>query len=280
MKLFIDKNISDQDLVLTLKKDDASYPLTKIISIGLEKDQFNGYRLSSQVSIPDGEYDIFINGIDVKSKVSITDTSSLIDEHEPIYIIGRQINPVTTTILAQDANSQQFTFYIKKKYDGISFLDEDKRVYIDYIPVDKNDLNIEMEDGEVKTVEFLSDPISEIIYNNVIPPDGQEGEWVVLKWNLPYPVTKTAGRVTFALSVVDPTNNRYYTWQTLPSSFEISANIGYRDGINLSPKEESIFADLSERVASIEDSLGNQTDEDAENDVEVIFEGGNASTVV
>jgi len=54
----------------------------------LEKNDFYGYQLSSRVSVPNGEYTFKIGNLEIESFI-IQGDETLIDEHEPIYIIGR-----------------------------------------------------------------------------------------------------------------------------------------------------------------------------------------------
>jgi hypothetical protein len=131
--------------------------------------------------------------------------------------------------------------------------------------------------------EFISDPAI-VITEDIIPPNGQEGEWIMLKWNLPYLATKMAGTVRFAVSVIDHYGDeRSYTWQTFPSSFNVSQNIGLRTGLTLTPADESILGELVDNmqtlqtdVDAIEMYLGEQTDEDPANDKEILIIGGGA----
>lgn len=272
-KLFVSKTIKD-NIDLTLEGANGTYPLIKTLSKPLEKTEYLGYQLYSRVNVPDGIYSIMATGINAEAALELEGNNTLTDEHDAILVIGRNINPITTPILAQDINSQQFTFYIKKKYDGVSFID-DKQVFFDYIPVDPKDLP----DGSA----FISDPAI-IITEDVIPPNGQEGEWIILKWNLPYLATKTVGTVRFAISVVDKFGDeRSYTWQTFPSSFKVSQNIGLRTGLTLTPADKSILGELVNNmqtlqtdVDAIEMYLGEQTDEDPANDKEILLIGGGA----
>ena len=273
-KLFVSKTITD-NIDLTLEGANGTYPLIKTLSNPLEKAEYLGYKLYSRVNVPDGAYSVIATGVDAEVTLELEGNNALTDEHDAVLIIGRNINPISTQILAQDINSQQFTFYIKKKYDGVSFIDETKRIFFDYIPVDPNDLP----EGK----EFISDPAI-VITEDIIPPNGQEGEWIMLKWNLPYLATKMAGTVRFAVSVIDHYGDeRSYTWQTFPSSFIISQNIGLRTGLTLTPTDESILDELVDNVQTlqtdvdaIEMYLGEQTDEDPANDKEILLIGGGA----
>ena len=279
-KLFIAKTISEEAIDITLKKGTETYPLIKTLSPALEKNDYLGYKLSSRIHVPDGMYTISATNISATATVELINNQELVDEDDAILVIGRNINPVMTQVVAQDINSQQLTFYIKRKYDGISFLtteeaEEHKEVYFDYIPVDPADLP----DGKA----FLSDRAI-VISEDIIPPNGQEGEWIMLKWNLSSIATKTAGVVKFAISVTDQFGDeRSYTWQTLPSSFTVYPNLGFRTGITITPAEESVFTELvnnvrvlKDDVNAIEEFLGDQTDTDPDNDEEILFVGGGA----
>lgn len=275
-KLFIAKSIENSaSLLMNIQLiGNGIYPLIATQKNSLEKNDFYGYQLSSRVSVPNGEYTFKIGNLEIESFI-IQGEKTFIDEHEPIYIIGRQINPITAQIVAEDANSQQFTFYIKKKYDGVSFVDESKAIYADYIPVNKEDLPL--------NTNFLSDRLA-IVYENAIPPHEQESEWILLKWSLPYLATKTAGVVNFQISVINAYgDNREYTWQTLPSSFKVSKNLAPRGDTILTPEETTILSELiddvneiKEDVNALEVFVGNQADDDLGNDFEILISGGSA----
>lgn len=275
-KLFIAKSIENSaSLLMNIQLiGNGIYPLIATQKDSLEKNDFYGYQLNSRVFVPNGEYIFKIGNLEIESFI-IQGDKTLIDEHEPIYIIGRQINPIAAQIVAEDANSQQFTFYIKNKYDGVSFIDESKAIYADYIPVNKEDLPL--------NTNFLSDRLA-VVYEDIMPPYGQESEWILLKWSLPYLATKTAGVVNFQISVINAFgDSREYTWQTLPSSFKVSKNLAPRGDTVLTPEETSILADLiddvneiKEDVNALEVFVGNQADDDLGNDFEILISGGSA----
>lgn len=283
-KLFISKKIENEELNSLLSnirlENNGIYFLQAVSSVALEKNDYLGYRLYSKVAIPNGSYSFKIGNL-VFENFEILGNEELIDQHDPIYVIDRRINPITTTIVAQDANSQQITFYINKKYDGVSFIDDSKIVYADYIPLD---LNERKQSGEISPeVNFFSDKL-EVVYESIEPPVGRVGEWIMLKWNLPYAVTKLAGIIHFAISIVDKSGDtRTYTWQTLPSSFTISANLAQRGDTVLTPEDTSKLTELVEQVNvlqtdvdNLETFLGNQSDNEPENDAEVVIGGGGA----
>lgn len=279
LKLFISKKIKNTDSILIeLVGNQLTYVIEKVRKTSLEKNDYYGFQLLSRVPVLNDSYQVVIKYNDDSipcGTITVENKQQLEDEHDPVLVVGRKIGEITSPIVAQDANSQQIEFFIKRKYDGISFLDESKIIYIDYVPVDKKT-------SKGEPVEFLSDKIKEIF--EVQPPAGYEGEWLLLKWTLPYEATRLAGEVKYAISVIDMSNDtRIYTWQTFPSSFVVHENIGFRQEIVLTPEDESKLTELvreintlKENVLDIENILGYQTDSDSDNDVEIIFSGGTA----
>lgn len=269
-KLWVHTSLNLQDIDLTLVfEGQFFYPLTIIKDASLNKNNYNGYRLMSEASLGNGIYSLMINQVLTDYNISISAEESLIDEHEPVYIIGRYINPIKTQIVEQDVNSQQIRFYIKKKYDGISFLDNSKKIFVDFIPVDGK---YTLPDGSLTDIAgptpFLSD---EITIDNIIElekaPQGQVGEWLCLIWNLPYDAMRKAGTVKFDVSVIDESEEtRAYTWQTLPSSYAVLPNLGFRSALVHVPEIENSMAQLTRDVRDIETMLGMQSDDDPNND--------------
>jgi hypothetical protein len=74
----------------------------------LDKQNYFGYRLTSDRPIPANSYMLSVNGnwMDGSGLYYYASQQVLADEHSPIYIIGRKIDLITTQIVAQDANSQ------------------------------------------------------------------------------------------------------------------------------------------------------------------------------
>lgn len=282
IKLFVANSYitSVSQILAQGKSDSKTYVLTIMPDAGLDKTNYKGYRLIPVTAIPtDQTYRLFVEEVDLGKDFTFTDAAGhLSDEHTPAYVIGRQISAINTEILAQDANSQQLTFYMRKKYDGVSFITPDKRILFDYIPVDPKDLEDAAVEGLVPN--FLSDEAI-VITEGVIPPDQQQGEWIMLKWNLPYQATKTAGIVKFAISVVAKSGDeRTYTWQTEPSSFSVLENLAPRLGIVLTSENKDPLTQLTNRVENIETFLGNNTDDDPINDQELVIGGGNANEYI
>ena len=101
-KLFIEKSINNQKELIAeilLSNESSSYPLFAEQSSALEKNEFFGYRLVSRVSVPSGTYSLKIGDYKLDDFV-IEEQETLIDEHDPVYIIGRKINPIKTEVVA------------------------------------------------------------------------------------------------------------------------------------------------------------------------------------
>jgi hypothetical protein len=96
-KLFIAKSIDDKTSLLSniLLEGNGFYPLIAVPSTALAKNDFEGYRLTSRINIPNGTYTFRIGALSIESFV-VESNETLIDEHEPVYVIGRKINPITT----------------------------------------------------------------------------------------------------------------------------------------------------------------------------------------
>ena len=110
-KLFISKSIPNQDkAIFSLTREEFTYPLKAVKIDSLEKNEFYGYKLTTISALNDGSY--YFNATFENEETLVSDAlviesnDDLIDEHDPVLIIGRRINPVTTEILQQDLGSQ------------------------------------------------------------------------------------------------------------------------------------------------------------------------------
>ena len=107
-KLFISKDIQGEDLNILLSTikliGSGSYYLNAVLNTSLEKNDYFGYRLYSKVPVNNGNYTFEIGSLSIEG-FEVQGNEELIDQHDPIYIIDRKINPITTTIVAEDANS-------------------------------------------------------------------------------------------------------------------------------------------------------------------------------
>lgn len=281
IRLFISNDFSTEKPSVSLVN---SHEFIVEEDLSIAKNSFKGYRLWAKQTIPEGAYSFIINTEEGQSEtdlINLKEKQLLEDEHEVILIKDRKISPVTTTIVAGDLNSQQLTFYIKRKYDGISFLDESKKIYFDYIPINKEDRTlIDETTGEKIELPFVSSDDVIVAFMEE-PPIGQEGEWMAVKWNLPASATNTRGSVKFAMSVIE--DGKKYVWQTLPSSFVVSEGIGPRfvstpiNGTFITTEELfNSINNVENRVDEVEELLGYQADDNIDNDVEVIIGGGGA----
>ena len=157
---------------------------------------------------------------------------------------------------------------MRAKYDGVSFLNESKKVYIDFIPVDTSILTI-----EGKTFDFLSMELKNI--TPISAPNGSDEQWMALKWKVPYVITKDAGTVPFQITIAEMNDEQLlsYIWQTFQSSITISKNIGFRAGLNVQPETE-IVNTIIKRIEDLEEVVGYQSDDIADNDKIVILDCG------
>lgn len=279
-RLFVLKELNITPTRLDFFTEESIFLITPIPSEALVKKGYDGYYLSTRSAMPLEDYSIRIH-YDTAARASqeleysgtVEISNDLEDEHEIIMIKDRTISPVTTTMIAGDRNSQQLRFYIKKCYDGISFLDESKTIVVDFIP--HKDL---LPEGKT----FYSSLVTAVLDDP--EPEGESGDWILLKWNIPYIATAKAGTVKFALAVLGAN----YVWQTKPSSFTVAESIGLRENGTLTPEEYSQLEEIMENldilqqdvdvlqqdVVAIEETLGNQTDDDENNDEYVIINGG------
>lgn len=152
-------------------------------------------------------------------------------------------------LVKDDSLSQIMRFSIDEYYDGMSFLDSTKEIYVDYIPVDF--------DAAVEGKDFLSDKVFKR------EPDPCNPGRVLLYWLVPSRVTQEAGEVIYALSIINQEQN--YVWQTLTSKLSVLPNIGNRPDnpvIPDDPEDDPIIPtpddlDLAQRVSELENFVAN-----------------------
>ena len=105
----------------------------------------------------------------------------------------------------------------------------DKNIYIDYI-----------QDKEVRNISIPKD------YIDLETIEGTQ--YIVIKWAVPYSITKKAGTVSFDISASDLIASsgsgesfepkRQYVWQTKPSKLVIVDNLGPRNSIPLDDDDD------------------------------------------
>lgn len=146
-------------------------------------------------------------------------------------------------LLEEDCLSECMTFKIEKFYDGVSFFDDSKSIFVDYVPAKFS--------PEEKDISFFSDEIhskTEIIENDI--------SYLLLKWVIPQRALRDAGTLKIALSVQNHSDlENYYIWQTLPASFTIEKNIGNRTSYEATPDTVVSLSSLSEAIKEINDYL-------------------------
>lgn len=151
-------------------------------------------------------------------------------------VTDRIIKPGKVNFIEQDSHSECVSFKIRRCYDGVSLLDENKVAAVDFIPAvwDEKDNN----------VSFLSSAIqSKVELDN---------EWMLLKWSVPQRVVRDAGKIKLALSIITPSQKDdngniikdLYIWQTEPVEVIVRPNIGDRN--NSENADEENFNTLDE----------------------------------
>ena len=254
IKLYISKDYNKIPKSINLYYEDKESDIGKYLSYDLSvvedgtTTNYNQYKLTSATSIPGYSYTITIkfndgSSIIIENTVLITN-DVLVDEHSPLEVHERTIvvSKNSNILVAQDSRSQCITFMIKEKYDGISFLDQTKEIFVDFIPV-----GYKPDEGEPA---FFSDLIK---VREWMPKVNESDEqWILLKWIVPFAATKTAGDVTIALAVLD---NATYIWQTVPTKLTVLPNIGLRPAVPVTPEGEPASENFVEYLGSLEDRI-------------------------
>lgn len=212
----------------------------------LETSNYIGYSINSMTAFPAKEYQCSLKFSD-STEITLAPlklyNNYAADEHGALRVNERTIDVShnTNTLVAEDNLSQVITFLIKEKYDGISFLDDTKKVCVEYVPV-----------GYVPAEgykDFYSDEISVKYYAADVE---EEERWMYLKWKVPRAATYYAGQMPFAISVTD---NEGYVWQTIPAYLTILPNIGRRNGTAPEAPSED-YSTLESRVVALEEFSG------------------------
>lgn len=283
IKFYISKDLSYSELILKLTQERSVYPFLlrqidsvknyNIFSIWFTQSTFLKERPYDLIITFD-ETDIQIGNIKLFAieyndasimtfnmrRSSITNNYGLTDSDEPVDIVGREIkiNNNQNQIVAEDNISQLITFRMPRFYEGIDLME--KEIYVDYIPL--NNKNV------------VSDRISSD-YITETSIEGDETAYILIPWVIKYEITKKAGIIPFAISIIDNletlTNGRQYVWQTFPSSLVIQNNLGERASIPLSPGEVSPSEEILQRIAKIETLTENDIDVDSSSGMMTIY---------
>lgn len=210
---------------------------------------YNAFIINPQSSFSKHAYNciiIFNDNTELKLESTLLINDNYIeDEHKALRVIKRHI--ITTDnenlLVAQDSRSQQITFEIKKCYDGVSFLDNSKIVYVDFIPVGYAPTSAAEPAFFSKRIEQKED----------FEENGEQ--WMRLKWTVPFKATKIAGSLPIALAITD---NAGYVWQTVPTSLTIQRNIGLRPAIPVEPTDDiTMVEEISDRLLTLEEFVAN-----------------------
>lgn len=228
----------------------------------LDLKNYAGYRVSATNAFPAKQYTCSVVVNEVKYAVGARTfgfaNNTQTDEHNALVVNDRTITVVNQNVMliAEDHLSQEITFLIKEKYDGISFLDDTKVVYVDFVPI-----GYVPREGEPA---FFSDSD---ITRSYAPSQGDEN-WIYLRWRVPKSATYNPGNLPIALSVLGSDG---YVWQTAPAYLQILPNIGRRgtEEPTAPTDPDAILTILDERVAAIEENyiaLTSSADSSGEND--------------
>ena len=250
IKFYISKELSDLTPSVKLRRYRNIYPFT--LALDSVATNYNVYKvaITQPVSLSSTSYDlavmlgsqeIAVNDVKLASmhytayavEAVVNDEYKagesqdptiypygLTDDHAPIDIIDRDImvSKNQNVLVAEDNVSQCIRFRMARYYDGIDLYD--KHIYIDYI-----------QDDEVRHIKIPKDYIDLETIEKV--------QYIIIKWAVPYSITKKAGTVTFGISASDLIAisgtgesfepKRQYVWQTKPSKLIITENLGPRN---------------------------------------------------
>lgn len=206
----------------------------------------------------------------LENKAKEKETGILMVQDKTIVALNQEV-----ALVAEDHLSQEITFLIKENYNNFSLLDDSKKVYVDYIPV-----------GYVSPAgqpTFLSD---DNLSRSFAYCDEDGNNWLYLKWRVPGMVTQKAGRVPFALAILEAN----YIWQTQPAILTVYPNIGFRGSelpvVPSDPESDEALSELEERIANIEENylsmagVGNEfgiVSSADDGDDEILIGGGSAN---
>lgn len=309
IKFYIAKTFVDNDIWLDLVK------LSNTYSFLLEKEEeaanYFIYKVvfTQTVHLSEREYYLVLNiGENDKVKIGAVKLAAIdyvapvrmmmmraiaeegmTDWHEPIEIVDRDIIMTNNqnVLLAQDNISQMITFKMHRYYENIDL--SAKNIWIDFIdPASQELRHIHLYDPNPEEGEDYSDNI-EIL-------DSESGRaqdaYMLLKWVVPYAITKKAGRIKFAISAIGDnlaSINVYYVWQTKPAELIIQPNLALRDELpeNVDTDELSIISELADSVNNLQQQVNEIQESDVysvdfgdKNDGEVILDAGGAEEEV
>lgn len=232
-----------------------------------------GYSIKAKEScIPAGTYNCtFTLGSSTINLENIKFTSGLVDEHAPVYVRNRRIGEITTPIIAGDKRSQQIVFYIQKCYDGISFLDNSKQVWVKYIPL--------LQTGSEQIHSCKAE-----IYDIYPDPDLDGIDWVKVVWNVPDEVMNADGEIRFAIVITNKLGGGEttyeYIWQTFPSTLTIYEGLGAFPELPIEEEDmDSVATILTNKIIELESDVARLESMDLDNNSEneeFILGGGGA----
>lgn len=309
IKFYIAKTFVDNDIWLDLVK------LSNIYSFYLEKEEevanYYIYKVvfTQTVHLSEREYDLVLN-IGENDRVKIGEVKlaaidyvapirmmmmraiaekEMTDWNEPVEIVDRNIIMTNSqnVLLAQDNISQMITFKMHRYYENIDL--SAKNIWIDFIDPASGELkHIHLYDPSPAEGEDYSANI-EILDQEVVD---NKSAYMLLKWVIPYAVTKKAGKVKFAISAIGEnlaSINVYYIWQTKPAELIIQPNLTLREELpeNIDTDELSVIKELADSVNNLQVQVNEIQESDVysvdfgdKNDGEVVLDAGGAEEEV
>ena len=228
------------------------------------------------------QYAETMSTLSLRKNVALEDYNpyGLIDDEEPIEISDDRIimmRKSKNTIMAEDNVSEILTFRVKQYQDNIDL--NSKAIYFDYIALDD-------EKQEIKSLPIYSRAIETMTVGNTQTP------YLLLRFAVPYILTKQSGEIHFAISAIDEGLNSgdenyeepaMYVWQTQPAKLTILSNLGKRPFTPITPENETpSLTPVLERLGAAEQDIvaikGSDIYELDENptDDEIILSGGGA----
>lgn len=203
-----------------------------------------------------------IAAVNLSEQIALVGThtthDTLVDEGDPIPIVGRtiQMPTLTNVIVAKDANSQVLTFTIDRYQDGIDI--SDKTFYFKF-------KNSKGQGNRRKAVNVVSDSTK-----------------VTFCWLVGALESQVPGELSFEVEILGSIfTDEFYCFQTLPAYFTVERSIDYSEIINYGEDSDYILQDHESRIQDLESGTsggGSGTGADGKSAYEIAVENGFTGT--
>ena len=211
---------------------------------------------------PGVTYTQTIAAVNLSEQIALVGThtthDTLVDEGDPIPIVGRtiQMPTLTNVIVAKDANSQVLTFTIDRYQDGIDI--SDKTFYFKF-------KNSKGQGNRRKAVNVVSDSTK-----------------VTFCWLVGALESQVPGELSFEVEILGSIfTDEFYCFQTLPAYFTVERSIDYSEIINYGEDSDYILQDHESRIQDLESGTsggGSGTGADGKSAYEIAVENGYEGT--